>query len=711
MKKFLVFCFCICFFSSPFFAENNTVSAANKKTAQRCLSLAENYLFNNAFSKAYSQAELGLSYDDSISDLYFIKATAQNHLGYKKAEVLKTVESGINKNNWTNNNQNNARILYADLLSDTLEVQKSLDVLNKAPIISSPDAEFIRIKDYYRLGTKQSISEARTKLDTARRVYPKDERFAQIFFMFETLFLTDSLAKGFEYKIPSNVQKIADDYILKFPDYKNPKNDLEVMASYFTSGDTQSRLLKATAQKEENGLYALAALKAGIISEEKAYNLFFEKLGNDFDLFVLLSFIPLIKDEAIKQEIKKYMNAYQGVLYIDENLDLIYELKVTYERGRPVKIEYDKNNDELLELNATCDFGVPKNIIFENENVTLEYNTYPNVQLINEPCKDENLLNKFITYNFLGTDYKYSPFEMLVNNQFTSLGVSLYIPYINEEYSLPDKNNMLLNTSSVKVPILERENAYATYVLLTGKPYSIEFTDSNNKRYAYTNCNQGFPFVRYVDYDNDLIFETSEIFNLDTKGEFTSTEDIKLINSIFGTNFFNQSFYLSQIKIDRNNDGLAEFSEEYLPKNGKISSWDNDANGVWDYEFIRYSKEEGKPLKEETIFYDDAGFELVSVTDLDKKPSLVTVKKVEQQVFQGETKNLYFISQKESKEIEKALYNKVKEKLNIGEVVLVDLKSEGRFNIIKVGKNIFIKKLSPSDLQLNIMKETTDEKY
>lgn len=706
MKKFnLLTCILFVCLGLSVYAQESTVSAANKKTAQRCLSLAENYLLKNSYQSALSQAELGLSYDDSISDLYYIKATAQKNLPYLTADVLETVRIGIEKDNWINNNQNNARVLYADLLSNTCNPQASLEVLQMAPVIYSADAEFIRIKDYYRIGTRDSIAQARLKLDTVRRIFPKDERFPYLFFMFETLFMNQAAKEGLEYVIPENVQRIADDYILKLPDYKNKEIDLEIMASMFTTGEAQKRLLKATGEKgQKTPIYALAALKAGVISEEKAFNIFFGEEENQvysFKLNTLEAFMVLIKDEALKAELKKHLESYNGTIYIDENLDLIDELAVTYERGRASFINFDVNNDGHIEIAAGCDFGVPMYISFHSPSMQLFYDIYPYVSNISE--KDG------VHYFFNTTDYVYSPFEMIVDSVFETMDVEFYIPYVNDEYTPPERSVMLLNTNLIQAPVEERSGALANYVMVAGKPYSIQFVDENNIKYSWALCQEGFPFVRYVDYDNDNILETTEYYSIDEKKEFQSEEDQQVIKNIFGINLFDQDFYLSQIKIDRNNDGLPEFSEEYLEKGGKVSSWDNDGNGIWDYEFIRYPEENG-PLVEETIFYDDKGMEIVSVTDIAGIPSKVKVNKVEQPVIRGVNNDVYWIGSKEALTIEKAIINSVGNKLNIGVVTLVDLKSDGRYSVIKIGQNIFVRRLPPAQSGLNIMtQEINDE--
>ena len=130
-------------------AQSKEVSVANRKTAERCLKLAENCMMAEDWDNALRQSELGLAYDESISDLFYIKAMAQNNLNVRRGEVLDTIKLAFEKNSWVNYNKNGARVLYADLLSEIGLYNESLNLLNEKPLIYSADAEFIRIKNFY----------------------------------------------------------------------------------------------------------------------------------------------------------------------------------------------------------------------------------------------------------------------------------------------------------------------------------------------------------------------------------------------------------------------------------------------------------------------------------------------------------------------------------------------------------------------------------
>ena len=93
--------------------------SANKNMAVRCLKLAENCLINGDWNNALRQAELGLSYDETISDLIYIKAAAQIQLNEKKADVIVLIKKAFDCDNWVNYKKNGARILYDVLVCVT----------------------------------------------------------------------------------------------------------------------------------------------------------------------------------------------------------------------------------------------------------------------------------------------------------------------------------------------------------------------------------------------------------------------------------------------------------------------------------------------------------------------------------------------------------------------------------------------------------------
>ncbi len=670
-------------------AQNKNAAAANRKTAERCLSLSESFMLNDDWQNALNQAELGLSYDETLSDLFYIKAAAQSNLGYKKAEVLETIRQSFEKDNWINYTKNSARILYADILCSTGLYDQSLAVLDMEPLLYSADSEYIRIKNYYRLGTSDSIAQARARLNSSRKIYPKDTRFPNLFFMFEMAFMNYAERTGTPYEIPELVQTIADSYIAKLPDYSSTDIESEIIALMFCQGEQQKRLLKAVGEKNQNHpLYAYAALKAGIISEEKAFNLFFESSNNVYDLSLLESFGTLITDPALVENFADHLKSLEGTVYIDNDLDLLNELTVIYERGRAKTIIYDKNSDGIEELFVNCDFGAPVSLSFDGGKIDLVYESFPSVSRITDNT-DGNI------YHFLSFDFNYNPFEMTVDTLFTRFNVDFYIPLVDTEIEAPDKYILAKNASSLELETAERSGSRVNYTVFEGRPVFAVFM-SGGTRYAYATIEPGCPFVRYADFDGDGIYETSETYDIDNENKYTEPSDIQIIKNVFGDGTFSEKLYLKKIEIDRNGDTKIEFSEQYLGNNGKISSWDTDADGILDYEYIRYPDSADGQLIEETILYSKLGEEFVSLQNIDGVPVTLKYEGEVIDVLAGETQNCFWVGQKGTAAQEKVVFDSIKDGITEGAVQLVKFDDELRISVIKIGSAYFCKALAPS---------------
>ena len=673
------------------FAQNKNAASANRKTAERCLSLSESFMLNGDWQNALNQAELGLSYDETISDLFYVKAAAQSSLGYKKADVLETIKESFAKDNWINYTKNSARILYADILCATGLYDESLAVLDMEPLLYSADSEFIRIKNYYRMGTAASIAQARARLNSSRKIYPKDARFPNLFFMFEMAFMNYAERTGSPYEIPELVQTIADSYIAKLPDYSTEDIESETIALMFCQGEQQKRLLKAVGEKNQNNpLFAYAALKAEIITEEKAFNLFFDSSNNVYDLSLLESFGMLLKDEALISNFSDHLRSFEGTLYIDNDLDLLNELTVTYERGRAKTILYDKNADGIDDIYAVCDFGSPVSVSFNGGKLDLVYESFPSVSRITDNT-DGNI------YHFLSFDFNYNPFEMTVDTLFTRFNVDFYIPLIDNEIEAPDKYVLARNASSLELTTAERPGSRVSYTVFEGRPVFAVFM-SGASRYAYATIEPGCPFVRYADFDGDGIYETAETYDIDNENKYTDASDIQIIKNVFGDGTFSEKLYLKKIEIDRNGDTVIEFSEQYLGNNGKISSWDTDGDGVLDYEYIRYPDSADGKLVEETILYSKLGEEYVSLQNEEGIPVTLKYEGEVIDVIAGETENCFWVGEKGTSAQEQEIFNSIKDGITEGVVQLVKFDDALRFSVIKIGSAYFCKAIAPSEV-------------
>lgn len=686
----------------------NSYQLANKNTAVRCLKLAENCLMSRDWNNALKQAELGLSYDDSISDLIYVKAAALMNMNSKKADVLSQINKAFELDNWVNNKKNGARILYADLLSDTGKYDDSMNLLDSQPFIFSADAEFIRIKNMYRMGTSQSIENARLKLNSAIRIYPSDSRFANLFFMFEMALLQNYAILGINYEIPDIVKTVANYYISKLPDYDGKNLELELLASFFASSDMQNRLVRAIDSKEQtvHPLLAVAGLQVGLYSEKKAVELFFETVENAFCLSDLEFLTLHLRDSEVSDFLMEKLLNYDGFVYVDCDFDLQNEVVVEYKTGRPLNINCDFDNDGNQDFYAKCDFGSPEIVQLQGENISVYYQEYPFVSkiILHDNSKtDEVQQNKQTVLNYFGKEFSFAPVELKENDVFGMLGLDFYVPvFTNTQFSLPDFDSLYKNAISVEYPVKERENAKVVYTVFQGETISAVFLQ-NEKNYAFCNFSN-IPFGRAVDFDDDGVYETLEQYDLILENpDASSLYEPEFLTSIFGENFLhqmineNKKIYLQKISIDRNSNHFYEYAEEYLSDNGKISFWDNNDDGVIDCKHTRFPQKNGESLQEESVFYDKDGKMIVSIIFVDKTPIKMFESDKEVLINAGENKNFYWIEDVQPLQVENQILDSFK---NMKQGAVEIFESEGaRFSIIKVEEDYFCKLLPESELE------------
>ncbi|MCK9169144.1 MAG: tetratricopeptide repeat protein [Treponema sp.] len=658
-------------------AEDKVLAAANRKTAVRFLKAAENSLIEKNWNAAYSQAQMGIAYDDSVADLWYIEAVAQNGLGNPRAEILPLVTKAITKNQWVDYNRDGARILYADLLCDTGQYEQSVSILDAVPLIYSADAEYIRIKAYYRMNTADSVSKARSRVNGARKIYSGDTRFPRLFFRYEYALKNADISP--------EVQAVADSFIAKMPEYDNPDAELEIYAALFASGARQKRMLQAfAAHNMEHVLYAGAALTAGLMTQAQALACFCRFADKTVSLSLLRSFVPLITDEKVKTALDEYLTAYSGVLTIDTDGDLEPNLIVQYKRGRPQSLTWDSNNDGIKEWTAQCDFGVPVSVSLPVDGITLYYGTYPAV--VKAVFAGGNGAETFMIAD---ETYNWSPFSMTEPEEFkNTLKGDFFVPEVRGRMPV-NKSDLFNAASSYEVPSPEREKGTILFTMQNGHPQTADYY-AGGKMYAHAVFNNSLPVMRSVDNDGDGIFETTETFGYDPDNTMhrTASDSSQITADLFGLSPAS-GIYIKMIQIDVDGDTIPDFTEEYLADGGKITSWDNDADGRWDVRFERFPRKEGEPLAESTSFYVPPERKLVIITSYNGEPVKVSSGNFNYDVIEGTDSGLYWIGKQGTPEDEKKALEMLNQTSGQGVSLLVESGSE-RLLAVRVGDKSYV---------------------
>ncbi len=677
-------------------ASESTVKKTHRRTALRCLSTANSYAVKKDWKAAVSQCQLGLSYDESISDLWYIFAVGQNELGALKADVLPIVEKSLECNDWVDYNRDNARILYADILADTMRYANVFDVLDSSPFVYSADAEYIRAKAYYRLGDAASVSNARNKIASARKIYPSDTRFPLLFFKYESAHSSEPI-----------VNQMADSFISQISQYSEAAPDkdaeLEIYAASFSTGTVRENLLKSfSARGLIHPMYAKVAFEAGLISEKEAFEYIASFADNEIDYSYFRDFLPLLSDEGVINEAKEYFTAYGGLITRDMNGDGLSDIFVKYYRGRPKTIVYDSNQDGFCDWSVECDFGIPVSGILntspEAKKCAFTWNSFPYLSTFAFLDENDNVASSF---EIVSEELKWTPVRVERDSLISSVsGSQFFFPALQVDERKMTRDVLLNSCSSFTAGTKERENATLVATILNGNIHTIDYFSKNGVQYAHAQFENNIPSLRIVDSDGDGIFETTEYYELDESGlaAVHSFEDEQTVmTNLFGFPSFGAQFYLRMIQVDENADTVPDFTEEYFSGKGRTSSWDLDGDGAWNVRVSVRPHADNEDIVEDDMFYDSYDGSVVIVTSVNGLPSSVTHNGRNLSVTKDRNCDFYWVGEVGKSSQAQEAVSVLKEDGRQGFSAVVEIENQ-RIHAVHVG-NFYYGQLVPESLQ------------
>ncbi len=686
-------------------ASQNVVKEANHRTALRCLALAKDYASAKNWQAVISQTSLGISYDKSMSDLWYMMAVAQNNLGFSKNDIETAVKKSLDENKWVDYNRDSARVLYADILCDTLRYNQVFDVIDGTvgstggngsqsalPYVYSSDAEYIRAKAYYRLGDAASVTLARRKVESSRKMYPNDNRFPLLFFTYEKPEALDTASA-----------KTAGFFLAQISQYVDPSPDvnaeLEVKASLFAQGKSREQLLKSFAARGiRHPLYAVSALEAGLITQGESFEYIRSFADTELDYNVLERYLPLLTEEDVIETAAQYFSVYAGVLVADTNKDGLSDLYVKYSDGRPQSIFHDSNQDGVNEWTIVCDFGAPVAATVTEDRIDVKWGDFPSLKSVEIKNHAKEVIE---TFDLVEGELSWSPVRIDTENKVSSvLHTQFYWPRVKVDTALVldgEKQHITLDrlvsaSKGITIPSQERENASIHFYVLEGEIVLADYSQ-NGRRYAQAQFEKGLPYLRVVDVDGDGIFETTEYYAVDMNGDMevhTLEDERTIMTNVFGLPSNGCEFYLRMVQVDSadDDDTLPDYTEEYTAHGGKICSWDTNGDGNWNLRYVRSGRDKDGSFTEQSLFYAPDG-SLVTVTLKDGVPQSVAQGDSVRQIIEDDRYKFYWIGPKGSPELAKEVLSRINARGTQGSSVIVDAGDSGRVLGIRIGSTCY----------------------
>lgn len=672
-KKFSILVLLVCcfaFIGLPLVGETSTATTsytalANYRTAVRCYQQGKTYLDHSQWTNALSQAELGLGYDESISDLWFLSAYAGYQLGKTPSEVLPAIKKAVEQDKWVDYNKDGALLLYAELLSQTGDSQRALRYLEGGRIFPSSSREYLKILCYYRLGTEESYQQARKLVSEASRLYPEDMRFAQVFFAYEV---------KADLSFSPAAEKLGETFAQSFDELGDYPVELYLLSSLFAEAEVgQRRLQSFGVSGNRHPLYASLALKSGLLSEAQAYEYFCSFASNSISLAQLESFASLLTESSTKSALKAFLNGFRGTITQDTTGDGIEDLRIMYERGRPKQIHYDKNQDGVEDWVARCDFGVPTELLLPEAKTFVCYNKYPFVSSM-------ELLSmsfKFVDGALEWTPVSIIPYEPLIRSLD---GGEFFVPQLKTapEGLFPAMRTLAESAYVVNYPVAERPQAKVELSILDGKVRSAQYYEGKTL-YAQLACEDGLPKTRNVDLDGDGWFELTQNFGFSAEKylDYASPEEIlTLYEELLGSLFFPQGIFIQQVLLDKDLDMEFDFGQEYTSGRGIMSIWGNPLTQDWSAQYIA----EGGTQNSTARFKLPGSADIVSVYLENQVPVRVTTENEDGLVYRDLTivpvEGVYWLGEAGSADVSVYLKKKIDEVGQQGRSMIIQMEKK-----------------------------------
>ena len=610
MKLLWVLC-CLSFLcvgSQGFAANSKSAKRAARKSATRCLETATENCAAGNWRAAEAQAKMGLAYDETLSDLWYILAVCSQGSGESKAQAISLLEKAFQNSQWTKYNRDNARLLYAELLCETSRAEEALKVLDSRPRLRLADADFIRAKSYYRLKTTEGTLQARRKIDDAKKSYPNDERFALVFFRNEDPQDTDETSTRLREYFVSKVAR---------GDYKEDA-ELEIRAAVFAAGDEKQALLEAFSRKGlAHPLFAAEGLKAELLSEKEAVEYVASFASGKVDFGVFKDVLLLLSDEQVIGDVASRLKDFAGTFVVDTDADGNDDLAVKYADGLVETITFDKNADGELEWQLSCDANVPATGKLPASAMSFSWKDFPYLIAL-DVTSDGRTVEHF---SLVEQTLKWSPVVMQKDEELSALlGEDFVFPRVAEGDSGALSVTELLDAAREFEAVITGQGKIV-FSLLDGNIEQAKYYTQGGSLFAQAEFEGNVPVSRAVDADGDGVFETTEFYSLDEEGKrgaHALEEERRIVQNLYGVPAEGEEFYLAMVQVDTDADAQVDFSEEYLADGQKVSSWDTDKDGNWNVRRVGHS--DGT---EEAMFYDHANDNLVVVKSLRGVPQEV----------------------------------------------------------------------------------------
>lgn len=536
------------------FTDTSLPSFSDTQSAISILSHTKNLVSSSSWDEAILQAKMGIAYDKTIADFYYIQALAFLKKNSKKFYIIDFLKEALFSNKiWHEYNPSDARLMLADMYSQTQQSEKAIALLDEYTEIQGKNSLLVRLRSLYNL---QKNTQAEQLFKQAFELYPNDSDFLRLFF--------EQNAK--------NTDKQYLDFLINTVYKGIPRKDniLLYALPFVSSDETREVFLKAwRVQESTHPLYSVYGYTYGFLDAQTAFDSLKPFLSTSIPYQYLAEFVQSLTDISLQQKIKDFFSTYSGTITFDFNHDFFPDVFCTYQNGQIFKINFDNNQDGIFDWQIDCADELPQRIIFPKNHYEAEYSSYPFVEKLTFKNNDD-----FTEYHFIAKKIQLDVLDFIPFGSF--LENTIYIPRLKSQDNFFKNTKQFFNASRVIYKHIDEEkNAIVRLELFNGKVQNAHFL-RNNQPYAFALFMDGHISFRNVDKNQNGIFEIREFY-----------EPGKGFTPNFGFSEITNQTHLSSVEVDSDEDGIKDFHIEYTQDGNKITYSGIQSDGNWD---IRYEE-------------------------------------------------------------------------------------------------------------------------
>ena len=485
-----------------------------------------------------------LDYADVSSDISYQLAFVRQELGRPASLILEAVRDALSADRFRVYRPEDARLIEARAL---LTLRQYSAALRSAQLCAdNADSALVRLEAWKGLDDRQGfIREAALSLDR----FARDPRIAALILRYAA---THTPA--------GNEQALVDRVLRTVSLLTDRAPELGYLAAPFVYDRKEAQRLVAAYRAAVPVPAAESlpvSLDLGVIGGESATAALFA--NETIDRGTLLAVWSLLGTDETREAFEQRLQGFSGVITVDENRDRVVEARVEYREGRVVAYSYDADQDGLPDISARFTAETPESAVLAAGNITLYWQDFPSVR-----DADQDGLH----YDFAPRSLFFAPFRLR-----ELCGQTLF-PETDPYAGTLTGRTLAGFALAITRDSREFDGAQEIITLLDGVPVQAE-ERLEGRLVSETEFDRGFPVKQRADLDLNGSLETVRRFRTE-RGTDRRTE--------IGSDYY--PFYemvpVSQVS-DFNDNGVAEYKEEYAADGTVSRFWDMDEDGVYEY--------------------------------------------------------------------------------------------------------------------------------